>query len=225
MLAIATSAKLFPLVVLPVVLAVRCAERRWRAAGVIVAIFAVVTVALNAPVAIEAGEGIALRESWTYFFEFSERRAAENTLWTSADLDVSRLNRATGVLLALGVSALVVLATRCVRRGQDVLVAAAGAALLWFFATSKVYSAQYALWIMLAIALAGLPVPAAIAFMAIDVLFFVTLWGGLPWLGDLPDGMRQIGTAALAVYVAVSMARAHTGNSRAVFPRREATNG
>ena len=87
------------------------------------------------------------------------------------------------------------------------LLPAAGAALLWLFATGKVYSVQYSLWILLALALAGLPLRAMIAVAAIDVLLFVTLWGGgLPWLGDpwpatLSSAVRQGGTAVLAVWV------------------------
>ena len=46
-LAIATAAKLFPLVVLPVVLAVRLAERRVRAALTVAGTFAAVWIALN----------------------------------------------------------------------------------------------------------------------------------------------------------------------------------
>jgi hypothetical protein len=92
-----------------------------------------------------------------------------------------------------------------------VLLPAAGAALLWLFATGKVYSVQYSLWILLALALAGLPLRAMIAVAAIDVLLFVTLWGGLPWLGAPWPGtvlstVRQVGTAVLAVWVMTRIA-------------------
>jgi uncharacterized membrane protein len=218
-LALAVSAKFFPIVVLPVVLAVRAAEHRWRTAGMIVAVFTSVTVAVNAPFAIEVGRegGVGLRSSWEYFFEFSRDRDPLATLWTTTDLSVVAVNRATGLLLALGLAVILALTVWCVRRGHDVLVCAAAAALLWFFATNKVYSAQYALWILLALALANMPLQAALAFVGIDVIVFIALWGGLPWLGDLPFFTRQITTVALAAWVGLRMVRS-TSNPTTFSP-------
>ena len=213
LLALAVSAKFFPVVVLPVVVAVRVAQGRARAAVLVVAVFAAVTLLVNVPVAIEGIEAgaVQLRGGWTWFFEFSHDRGAAGTLWSALDVGVAEANRWSGVLLAAGVAALLGLAVRGVRRGQDVLLPAVGAALLWLFATGKVYSVQYSLWILLALALAGLPLSALIAVAAIDVLLFVTLWGGLPWLGDpwpgtLLSAARQGGTAVLAVWVMARIA-------------------
>lgn len=209
-LALAVSTKLFPLVVLPVVLTVRLAQRRRRQAGVVVAVFALVTVAVNAPVAIDLGgtKEVSLRDSWAYFFELSRDRPAENTLWTPDFDAVMEVNRASGLLLALGLGLLLALTYRCIRLGREALLPAAAAALLWLFATSKLYSAQYALWIMLALALAAVPMNAAAIFVATDVIFFITLWGGLAWLGELPGAARQLVTAGLALYVAFRLSRA-----------------
>jgi hypothetical protein len=212
LLALAVWAKFFPVVVLPVVVAVRLAQRRARAAIVVAAVFAAVTLLVNVPVAIGIhGSAVQLRDGWTWFFEFSHDRIATATLWSVLDLSVADANRWSGVLLAAGLATLLGLAARGARRGRDVLLPAAGAALLWFFATGKVYSVQYSLWILLALALAGLPVRAMIAVAAIDVLLFATLWGGLPWLGAPWPGtflsvLRQGTTAVLAVWVMARIA-------------------
>jgi len=206
-LALAVSAKFFPIVVLPVVVVVRLAESRWRAAGAVVAVFAVVTVAINAPVAVGGGEPGVLRDGWTYFFEFSRDRPAENTLWSSAPDVVPEVNRATALLLALGIGAILALTFHSIRIGRDALVPASAAGLLWLFASSKLYSAQFALWIMLALALASVPFWAAAIFATVDVLFFITLWGGLPWLADLPEAARQVVTILLAFHVALMLHR------------------
>ena len=219
-LALGASAKLFPLVVLPVVLVVRAAQGRWRSAGVILVAFVSVTVAVNLPVAIDAGggDGLGLRDQWTYFFEFSRDRLPMDTLWTELSATVPETNLASGLMLATGTVILLGLTVRCVRRGQDPLVPAAAAALLWLFATNKVYSAQYALWIMLALALVAAPLRLVAVFVAVDILFFITLWGGLPWLGELPTDLRQVVTAGLAAWVALRMAR--PGDENAYAPLR-----
>ena len=111
-----------------------------------------------------------------------------------------------------GLGALLALTVRGVRHGQDlILLPAVAAALLWLFATGKVYSVQYSLWILLALALAGLPLRAMIAVSIVDVFLFVTLWGGLPWLGEPWPGtlliaVRQALTALLAVWVMARIA-------------------
>ena len=70
---------------------------------------------------------------------------------------------------------------------------------------------QYSLWILVALALAGLPLRAMIAVAVLDVLLFITLWGGLPQLGEPWPGtartiVRQVETALLALWVMVRVA-------------------
>ena len=57
------------------------------------------------------------------------------------------------------------------------IVPASTAGLLWLFATAKVYSPQYALWILAALAIDGVPVRLAVAFCVVDVLVFATTFG------------------------------------------------
>lgn len=82
------------------------------------------TLLVNLPVAIGSSEG------WTWFFEFSRDRVAEPTLWIELDLGVAEVNRWSVVLLAVGLGAVLVVAVQGVRHGRDVLLPAAGAALL-----------------------------------------------------------------------------------------------
>ena len=213
-LALAVWAKFFPIVALPVVLALRIAQGRFRAAAIVALVFAGVTVLLNAPVAIEVKDGaIQLRDGWTWFFVYSHERFAEATIWNSLDLTVGEANRWSAVTLGLGLTVLLGLTVRGVRRGQDlVLLPAVAGALLLLFATGKVYSVQYSLWVLLALALAGLPLRAMVAVAIVDILFFVTLWGGLRWLGEPWPGtfltiVRQAGTAVLAAWVMARLAR------------------
>jgi hypothetical protein len=201
-LALATSAKLFPIVVLPVVVALRVAERGRASAARIVAVFAVVTVAVNAPFAI-GSHGV--RDSWWYFFRFTAERPPRATIWKPV-LGHGADFLATPLIVA-GLATILVIALRNRRRPGGVLIPASTASLLWVFAMAKVYSPQYALWIFALLAIDGAPVALAVAFAAVDVLLFTTTFGplypGLPlhavqWFAD---GLRQVVTAGLAVWV------------------------
>jgi len=136
---------------------VRIAQGRPRAAALVATVFALVTLLLNAPVAIEGIEGgaVQLREGWTWFFEFSYDRGPGATLWSAPDVGVAEANRWSGVLLGLGLAAVLSLTVRGVRRGQDVLLSAAGAALLWLLPPARSTASSYSLWTLLALALAG----------------------------------------------------------------------
>jgi hypothetical protein len=201
-LALATSAKLFPIVVLPIVFALRAADRGRRSALRILAAFAVVTVAVNAPFAI-GSHGI--RDSWLYFFRFTVERPPRATIWKPV-LGHGADFLATPLIVA-GLATILVIALRNRRRPGGVLIPASTASLLWVFAMAKVYSPQYALWIFALLAIDGAPWALAAAFAAVDILLFTTTFGplypGLPlhavqWFAD---GLRQVVTAALAVWV------------------------
>ncbi|HEY0632149.1 MAG TPA: glycosyltransferase 87 family protein [Thermoleophilaceae bacterium] len=201
-LALATSAKLFPIVVLPIVVALRAAERGRRSSLRIVAVFAVVTLAVNAPFAI-GSHGI--RDSWLYFFRFTVERPPRATIWKPV-LGHGTDFLATPLIVA-GLATILVLALRNRRRPGGVLIPASTASLLWVFAMAKVYSPQYALWIFALLAIDGAPLALAVAFAAVDILLFTTTFGplypGLPlhavqWFAD---GLRQVVTAGLAVWV------------------------
>jgi hypothetical protein len=80
------------------------------------------------------------------------------------------------------------------------------------FATAKVYSPQYSLWIFAALAIDGAPAVLALAFGLLDVLIFASTFGPLypvgPIASDFPlavqwgaYALRQLFTAWLAIWV------------------------
>jgi hypothetical protein len=209
-LALATWAKLFPIVVLPLIVALRVADRGWRSGARIAGIFLTTTLAVNAPFAITGGAAGPIRPNWSYFFTFSDQRPPRATIWQpvlghSADL-------VSAPLFAAGFALIVVMAVRTRNRPGGSLIPASSAGLLWIFATAKVYSPQYALWVLTALAIDGVPVALAVAFGLVDLLIFATTFGPLypvgPLAGGFPlvvqwgaYGLRQLVTAALAIWV------------------------
>jgi uncharacterized membrane protein len=181
LLAAAVWTKFFPIVLVPLVLLDRVLQRRWRDTWRIGASFALASVAINAPFAIEfADGGVRLRESWVYFFRFNQNRPREVNLWNLLDplqLSTAQINRANTVLLALGVAALMAMMWwsyhRAGHRPQDVLLAATLAAIAWFFLINKVYSPQYSLWLVALLALLAAPPALAVMFGAVDVGYFM----------------------------------------------------
>jgi uncharacterized membrane protein len=204
-LALSVSAKLFPVVVLPVVVALRVADRRWRAALGIVGVFAAVTLLVNAPIALDPGAHHLLRANWLHFFTFTLSRPPRATLWQPALGGAADL--VTEPLLIAGLAAIVLLAVRGRGRDGGTLVPGSCAALLWVFATAKVYSPQYALWIFAALAIDGAPIALVVAFGVVDALVFATTFGplypGLPIVGVqwTMYGLRQILTVVLVAWI------------------------
>jgi hypothetical protein len=231
LLALATCAKLFPVTILPVVLAVRLAERRVREAIALTAAFVVVTIAVNAPFAVDPHASGGLRGNWLYFFRFNEQRPPRATIWKP--LIYHYTNVVTTPLFVVGFVAILVVAFRARRSGHSALVPGSVAALLWMLAITKVYSPQYALWIFAGLALVSAPLRLTLGFAAIDVLIFVTTFGPLyPGFGPFaPDGVpleiqwgaygaRQVFTVVLAAWVVrerllLPRIRPHSGRSAA----------
>jgi hypothetical protein len=220
-LALSTWAKFFPIVLLPLVLALRVADRRWRSAIGIAATFIAVTVAVNAPFAVDPSGNGWLRKSWLYFFDFTRTRPPRATIWKPL------LGHGTDLvatpLIVAGLAAIVILAVRNRARRGGSLIPASVAGLLWVFAIAKVYSPQYAIWIFALLALVAAPIRLAVLFALVDVLLFTTTFGplypGLPLhaLQWLADGLRQIVTAGLAVWVVRN--RLAGGSTPIPFPR------
>ena len=207
-LALATWAKFFPVVVLPIVVALRVAEGRRRSPALVAAVFTATTLAVNIPFAL-TGTG-SIRANWSYFFTYTDQRPPRGTIWHpllghAADL-------VAVPLFAAGLALIVILAVGARARRGGALIPASAAALLWVFATAKVYSPQYSLWIFAVLAIEGAPVGLAVAFAALDVLIFASTFGPLhpvgPIASDFPlaiqwgaYGVRQLFTAWLAIWV------------------------
>ena len=205
-LALATSAKFFPIVVLPIVLALRLADGRRRSAALIAGVFTATTLAVNLPFAL-TGPG-SIRSNWSYFFTYTDQRPPRGTIWHP--LLGHAADFVAVPLFAAGLAAIVILALRARNRPGGALIPASAAALLWIFATAKVYSVQYSLWIFAALAIDGAPVALAVAFALLDLLIFASTFGPLypagPFASDFPlavqwgaYGLRQLFTAGLAI--------------------------
>lgn len=180
LLAAAVWAKFFPIVLVPLVLLDRVLRRRWRDVWWIGGLFAAASVLINAPFAIQVtDQGVQLRESWLHFFRFNQARPREVNFWNFFDglgLTLEQINRASAVLLALGVCAIMLLMLwsyrRAAHRHNDLLLAASLAAIAWFFFINKVYSPQYSLWLVVFMALLAAPITLAVVFASIDVGYF-----------------------------------------------------
>lgn len=157
--------KFFPLVFLVAIVAERWRVGRRQAAWRIAAGFALGSAALHLPLA------VANRAGWSYFFTFNSARPAEPGLWTVlGGLDTAQVNRLSFVALGAGC---LVGACCAVRSRRPVLLPLGSALLLWWLFLNKVYSPQYGLWVLLALALA--PVPALLwqAIALADGAYFV----------------------------------------------------
>src|SRR5262249_44493423 len=120
-LALATWAKLFPIVVLPIVLALRIAQGRRRSAALVVGVFTATTLAVNLPFAL-TGSG-SIRANWSYFFTYTDQRPPRGTIWHpllghSADV-------VAVPLFAAGLAVIVILAVGARGRPGGALIPAA----------------------------------------------------------------------------------------------------
>jgi hypothetical protein len=179
-LAAAVWTKFFPIVFLPLLLLDRLHRRGWRAAGLLLADFSFASVAVNGPVLLLAPAG------WWHFFGFNRTRGSELKLYTLFDAwqpSVPEINRWFLVLFAVGL--LVVLGAQWGRPRGSWLPACC-AMLAWFFFASKVYSPQYSLWIVVLLAVIGASPALAVAWSAVDLLYFVAVFArlGLLQYGD-----------------------------------------
>jgi hypothetical protein len=177
-LGVGAAVKLFPAVVLPPLVAVRLATGDRRGAVRLVASSAAAFAAVNLPVLLANPSG------WWWPAAFQSRR---NATWGSAWFYLFRLgdvpvHGAAGARLANVVSLLALvgalgwLTVVTVRRRLPPF-AAAGAAVAIFVLCNKVYSPTYDLWLVVFFVLLPLSGRLWVAFCAVDVAVFVTVYG------------------------------------------------
>ena len=212
LLTVAVWTKLFPVVLLPLVLLDRALRRAWRGAATIASVFALGSLLVNAPFALERAPAAAglpgvagwrLREGWLYFFRFHQERPREVNGWNllelvSLPLTTAQINRYSALLLAAGLGAIMLamaigpcrargdMGVRDGARGGDRLVPAGLAALgRWLF-VNKVYSQQYSLWLLVPLALLAAPPAIGVSFAGVDLADFVASFTSiyLRWLGS-----------------------------------------
>jgi hypothetical protein len=166
-LVVAIWTKLFPVLLVPLVVAQRWREGERSAALRIAGIVGFGSIVANLPVMLAAPEG------WAYFFRFNRDRPRELNIWNAFDpIATSTVNLWSGVLLLAGVVVAVWWTARAPR--PPAAVAPAFLALLaWAFFLGKVYSPQYSLWIVVLLAYVGAARALTISFIAVDVAYFV----------------------------------------------------
>jgi len=150
-LSLAVWTKLFPLLVLGIVLLLSLRGPLRRTLELI-GLFLAITLAVNLPFALAAWP------RWSWFFQYNRIREIEPSLYLLAGADArafvpaANAISALAVVLAAGAIAAVELRTRRLDPGK-----AACALVCVFFLANKVYSPQYWLWVVALLALAAVP--------------------------------------------------------------------
>ena len=204
MVGLGAAAKLYPVLLLGpmLVLALRAADRR-RALGDFLSTLGTALaawVAVNLPVYLWAPDG------WRHFYTFNSERGADlGSPWYALDLLVPDLlpDRIEPVLLTSAVVLLgLVVALGLAAPEPPRLAQLAFLAVAAFLLVNKVWSPQYALWLLPLAALARPRWRDLLIWQAAEVLYFVAVWWHLATLYDSSSPL--IGTRG---YVAATVIR------------------
>ena len=175
LLGLAVAAKFYPVLLLGGFLVLALRTARWRAMGLLVAGTAMSWLVVNLPVAIASSEG------WSYFYRFSQTRGEDfGSVWFALtqlglpSVPADRLNLlATGLFLLLCIGiALLGLAARRRPRLVSLLFLVVAA----FVLTNKVYSPQYALWLVPLAVMARPRWRDLLIWQAGEVVYFAAIW-------------------------------------------------
>lgn len=185
---LAVAAKLYPLFILGPLLLLCLRSRRLRD-FVHLFIAAVVSwVLINAPVFLASPSG------WLYFWQFNVDRGADlGSIWyvlSLAGLPIPNPGVWSFLLMflgCLGIAALVFLAPRRPRVGQVAFLVIA-----LFLVVNKVYSPQYALWLLPLLVLARPTWREWAIFNGAELLYYFAIWGHLAGTLHPGDGSPDV---------------------------------
>ncbi len=181
-LGLGAAVKLFPVFAVPPLAALRWQQGDRKGAVRLVGAAGAVLLLLNLPfAAVNLG-------GWRWAFSFQGARQAT---WGSAEFYVLRIlgapvhgaagaslaNAVSFVVLGLGLGGLTLLALR----RPLTAAGAAGAAVAIFLLVNKVYSPTYDLWLLVFFVLLPVSRRLWVAFCAVDVLVFATVYGHFHW--------------------------------------------
>ncbi|HVM00760.1 MAG TPA: glycosyltransferase 87 family protein [Egibacteraceae bacterium] len=193
------AAKLFPALLVPLVVTTRLAQRRPRDAAAHTAAAAAAWLAVNLPVLLTAPVG------WRRFIDLNRERQADwDSLWYLAEqvrgaaFAVPVLNAASAAVLVAGAAVIVIVGAR--RRPPERWWELALPLLAWFLLTNKVYSPQFSLWLLPLLALASPRAAPVMAFLVADAAVFLLRF---PFLGGLQGLEPAPGYGWFAAAVAV----------------------
>ena len=172
---LAVAAKLYPLFILGPLLLLCLRSRHLRAFGKLLAAATVTWVLVNAPVFFASPSG------WLYFWQFNMDRGADlGSVWyvmSLAGIPVPNPGIWSFLLMmlgCLGIGALIFLAPRRPRVGQVAFLVVA-----LFLIVNKVYSPQYALWLLPLLALARPTWREWAVFNLAEIAYYFAIWGHL----------------------------------------------
>jgi uncharacterized membrane protein len=173
------AAKLFPIVILPLIGLQALTQgtgvaRRVRHAAIVTA------AAIAAWGVVNAAPALFAREAWLEFYTFSQNRAGTAaSIWEILAArgwaaDVAQRNLYAGAAFAAGYAAILALGWR---RHRARLWLLAGPALAWFMLTNKVYSPQFDLWLYPVLLLTAPRLWPVIAFALAGIgAYFAEFW-------------------------------------------------
>ena len=174
-LTVAVWTKIFPVLALGVLWLKKPLRELWPH----LAVFAAISVAINAPFA------IAARDNWSWFFRYSRIREIEPSLYLLLGADprgfAASANRISAVATAGAALALAVFEWRTRRLDPR---RAACALFCVVFIASKVYSPQYWIWVVALCALAALPGWLSSAVSLVALFDFATSFARLHLQAD-----------------------------------------
>jgi uncharacterized membrane protein len=201
-----TAAKLYPVLLLgPLLLvALRSSDRRaeLQRYGLALGVAAVTWVAVNLPVYLWAPDG------WRAFFTFNSERGAEfGSIWYAINqIDPGRLPAeidplvvAAGVVLLVAIVALALMSPEPPRLAQLAFLAVAA-----FLLVNKVWSPQFALWLLPLAVLARPRWRDLLIWQFGEVVYFVAIWWHLAGFADPADPVISAQEYAIAVGVRVA---------------------
>jgi len=197
------AAKLYPALLVSLVVLARLRQRRPRAALAHAGAAVGVWLAVNLPVYLAAPEG------WSRFLQLSRSRPADHdSLYRiievelrSSQFDVPTLNLVTAVLFVGAAAAVLIVGVR--RRPPAHTWQLFLPLLIAFLLTSKVYSPQFSLWLLPLLALALPRRTPFLLFCAADAAVFLVRF---PWLGGRQGFTPAPGYGVFAVTIAVRAA-------------------
>ena len=212
--------KLFPMVVVPPLVALRWAQGDRRGAKRLAATSVAVFAALNLPVLLASPSG------WWWPFAFqSHRQATWGTNWfyvfrvlglpVHGSTGAQLANVVSGIALVGGLAWLVAVTAR--RRLDPFAVAAAAVAI--FLLCNKVFSPTYDVWLVAFFVMVPLGRRLWITFCAVDLAVFATVYGyfgGLDSVGFVRvvlPALVLIRTVVLLMVVARAIERSNSNNT------------
>jgi len=206
-LGLGASAKLYPLFILGPIVVLCARQQQWRALARVTGATVGAWLMANVPLMVLSPEG------WKEFYTFSQERGVDfGSIWLAwanlghgftATATVNTMSTAAFLVACALVAVLAWLRPSASVAQLAFLVIAA------FVLVNKVYSPQYALWLLPLAALARPRWPAFLLWQVGEVIYFVAIWRHLLGYGqgELPEG--AIGdaayTAAIAIHVVLTV--------------------